>query len=54
MLKTATATSSLYSRAVVIAVAATSLLLAGTAALWAHYGTAVFYEMIVAGMAACF
>jgi len=22
-------------------------------ALWAHYGTAVFYEMIVAGIAAC-
>jgi hypothetical protein len=30
------------------------LLLAGTVALWAHYGTAVFYEMIVAGLAACF
>jgi hypothetical protein len=30
-----------------------ALLLAGTAALWAHYGTAVFYEMIVAGLAAC-
>jgi hypothetical protein len=29
------------------------LLLAGTVALWAHYGTAVFYEMIVAGLAAC-
>jgi hypothetical protein len=34
--------------AVVVAV-----LLAGTAVLWAHYGTAVFYEMIVAGLAAC-
>jgi hypothetical protein len=22
-------------------------------ALWLHYGTAVFYEMIVAGIAAC-
>ena len=30
------------------------LLLAGTGALWAHYGTAVFYEMIVAGLVACF
>jgi hypothetical protein len=29
------------------------ILLAGTVALWAHYGTAVFYEMIVAGIAAC-
>ncbi len=30
------------------------LLLAGTVALWAHYGTTVFYEMILAGIAACF
>jgi hypothetical protein len=39
-----------------LAIAATVLgaLLAGTALLWAHYGTAVFYEMIVAGLAACF
>ena len=29
-------------------------LAAATAALWAHYGTAVFYEMIVAGINACF
>jgi hypothetical protein len=29
------------------------ILVAGTVALWAHYGTAVFYEMIVAGIAAC-
>jgi hypothetical protein len=29
------------------------LLLVGTAALWAYYGTAVFYEMIAAGLAAC-
>jgi hypothetical protein len=30
------------------------LLFALTLALWAHYGTAVFYEMILAGLAACF
>jgi hypothetical protein len=30
------------------------LLFAVTLALWAHYGTAVFYEMILAGVAACF
>ena len=30
------------------------LLLAGTVALWAHYGTAVFFEMIRAGFVACF
>jgi hypothetical protein len=37
---------------VVVAVVAT-VLLTGTVALWAHYGTAVFYEMIAAGIAAC-
>jgi hypothetical protein len=26
----------------------------GTAALWFHYGTAVFYETILAGLNACF
>ncbi|HLH91231.1 MAG TPA: hypothetical protein VKX28_22485 [Xanthobacteraceae bacterium] len=29
-------------------------LAAGTAALWFHYGTAVFYETILAGLNACF
>ena len=36
-----------------IIAAVVGILLAGTVALWAHYGTAVFYEMIVAGIAAC-
>jgi hypothetical protein len=31
-----------------------TLALAGTIALWAHYGTAVFFETIRAGFAACF
>ena len=26
----------------------------GALALWFHYGTAVFFEMIAAGIAACF
>ena len=43
------------SRPVLLALAAAGgLLAAATAALWAHYGTAVFYEMIVAGINACF
>ena len=29
-------------------------LIAATLALWAHYGTAVFLEMIRAGIASCF
>lgn len=33
--------------------AVVALLLAGTLALWAHYGTAVFYETILAGITAC-
>jgi hypothetical protein len=38
---------------VLIAAAAGAVVLAATLALWVHYGTAVFYEMIVAGIAAC-
>jgi len=41
------------SRAALMAAAAISVLLAGAVGLWAHYGTAVLYEMILAGMAAC-
>jgi hypothetical protein len=26
----------------------------GAAGLWFHYGTAVFFEMIAAGVSACF
>jgi hypothetical protein len=43
-----------FSQPLVIIAAAVGALFAGTVALWAHYGTAVFYEMIVAGIAACF
>jgi len=35
------------------AVVAAALLL-GAAVLWIHYGTAVFFEMIATGIAACF
>ncbi len=30
------------------------VVVAATAALWAHYGTAIFFEMIRAGLVACF
>jgi hypothetical protein len=33
---------------------AAAMVLAGALALWAHYGTAVFFEMIVSGLEACF
>jgi hypothetical protein len=41
----------------VIAVGAAGLgaaVLLGALALWFHYGTAVFFEMIASGIAACF
>jgi hypothetical protein len=30
------------------------MVIAATVALWVHYGTAVFCEVIAAGIAACF
>ena len=36
------------------AVAFGALAVAGALALWFHYGTAVFFEMIAAGISACF
>jgi hypothetical protein len=52
MPETATATP-LAARPLILIAAVAGIMLAGTVALWAHYGTAVFYEMIVAGIAAC-
>jgi len=31
-----------------------TVVLLGAIALWAHYGTAVFFEMIASGFSACF
>jgi hypothetical protein len=42
------------SRPLLVAAMAGGMLLAGTIVLWARYGSAVFYEMITAGIAACF
>jgi hypothetical protein len=42
------------SRALLIAAAAMGILVGAALVLWARYGTAVFYEMILAGIAACF
>lgn len=41
-------------RPLMLAAAVVGVLLAATLALWAHYGSAVFFEMIRAGLAACF
>jgi hypothetical protein len=40
--------------AILLIAAIVGLLLAGTVGLWAHYGTAVFFETIRAGLVACF
>jgi hypothetical protein len=53
MPETASAASPVISRPLILIAAVVGIVLAGTVALWAHYGTAVFYEMIVAGIAAC-
>ncbi|NUU40110.1 hypothetical protein HP556_03245 [Tardiphaga robiniae] len=45
--------SRLASVIVASAAAFAALLLVGAIGLWAHYGTAVFFEMIKTGIAAC-
>jgi hypothetical protein len=39
---------------VVGAAALGAAILLGTLALWFHYGTAVFFDMIASGISACF
>jgi hypothetical protein len=41
-------------RPALVAAGAGALLIAGTGSLWAWYGTAVFFEIVRAGWAACF
>ena len=41
-------------RTAVWAGAGVGALASATVLLWAHYGSAVFFEMIVAGFASCF
>ncbi len=47
-------TSSSSSWPLVLAGGVAAALIAATLVLWAHYGTAVFFEIIAAGIAACF
>ena len=37
-----------------VALVAFGLALAAAVVLWIHYGTAVFFQMLAAGLAACF
>jgi hypothetical protein len=41
-------------RSLLLCAGVIGFLVAGTLALWAHYGPAVFFEMIRAGFVACF
>jgi len=50
----ATTASRAVSRPLLAAAGAVACLLAGTITLWAHYGTAVFFETIRSGFIACF
>ena len=38
----------------IVAAVVAGAVLMGAIALWAHYGAAVFFEMIVSGLEACF
>ena len=46
--------SSLAWRPFLLVGAVSAVLIIATLALWANYGTAVFFEIIAAGIAACF
>jgi hypothetical protein len=50
----AIASSSLASRPLLLVALIVGAVLAATLGLWAYYGTAVFFEMVRTGWAACF
>ena len=54
MPNTAVASPVRMSSALFALAAAGAVLLAAAATLWAYFGTAVFYEMILTGLAYCF
>jgi hypothetical protein len=54
MTEAATVTTRRSWRPLAFAAGMAGVLIAGTLALWAYYGTAVFYEIIAAGIAMCF
>jgi hypothetical protein len=53
IMPTLSATSSL-SRPLLLLAICGGMLLAGTGALWAHYGSTVFFEVVRTGWTACF
>ena len=53
MSETVTVMNGRSRRPLAIIAGVTGLLIAASAVLWAYYGTAVFYEVILAGIAMC-
>ena len=51
---TASPRSRIASAVVAAGAALGTFVLLGALALWVHYGTAVFFEMIASGLSACF
>jgi hypothetical protein len=45
--------SRVASAIVAVAAASVGLMVVGAVGLWVHYGTAVFFEMVKSGIAAC-
>ena len=54
MADTAVAPSNRMSHALIALAAIGALLLVAAGALWAYHGTAVFFDMLAAGIAYCF
>jgi hypothetical protein len=54
MPEVAVTTPCLASRPFLVVGAVAAILIGATLVLWAHYGAAVFFEIIAAGFAACF
>ncbi|WP_157746668.1 hypothetical protein [Variibacter gotjawalensis] len=54
VMTTENATERAYSRATLVAGAALTVFIGGGLFLWARHGSAVFHEIIVAGLALCF
>jgi hypothetical protein len=54
MADTAVAPSNRMSHALAVLAAVGGVLLVAAAALWAYHGTAVFFDMLAAGLAYCF
>jgi hypothetical protein len=54
MPEVAATTSRPVSRPFLLVGAVAAILIGATLVLWAHYGAVVFFEIIAAGLAACF